>query len=96
MGLGSVGCEILCFLAELMLGLGGSAPGKLCAFVADTLRENHFDGFVRNWVKPDGDGERGKFAVGCEDDPESRGLNVAAYAPPRRELVSISCFFFIL
>ena len=54
-----------------MLGLGGSAPEIFCAFDADALRENHFDGFVRNWVKPNGDGERGKFAVGYEDDPES-------------------------
>ena len=60
MGLGSVGREILCFLPppELTLGRGSeTAEGILDA---DALRLNHFDGRVKNCVKPDeGEGDRG-------------------------------------
>jgi len=67
-GLGSVGREILCFLPpafELTLALASEGPG--CTFDADALRLNHFDGLVKNCVKPDeGDAERGCPAEGYE------------------------------
>ena len=58
-GLGSVGRDILCFLPpELTLGLDSGTVGE--TFDADALRLNHFEGLVRNWVKPDeGEVERG-------------------------------------
>lgn len=53
-----MGREILCFLPPERLGLGSKLVGG--GFEADALRLNHFEGFVRNWVKPDeGEAERG-------------------------------------
>lgn len=44
------------------------------AFEADTLRLNHFDGFVKNWVKPDeGEAERGEVRSPFGDNESCRG-----------------------
>ena len=51
MGLVSVGREILCFLDELVLDLG--SVGAAVALDAEAPRENHLEGFGRNWVVPE-------------------------------------------
>lgn len=68
----------MCFLAELTLGRGGSAPVVVVAddVEGDALRENHREGFVRNWVK--GEVERGNAAAGW-----SAGLSEFGYRPIR-------------
>jgi hypothetical protein len=46
-GLGSVGCEILCFLADELLALGSVELPEL-DFGEETLRPNHLEGLERN------------------------------------------------
>jgi hypothetical protein len=54
MGLGSVGLDILGFLPpELVLLLGSDAVDWARGLLGE--RENHFEGFARNWEKPDAD-----------------------------------------
>lgn len=73
-GRGSVGWEILCFLPPERLGLGSKLVEG--AFEVDTLRLNHFEGFVKNWVNPDeGEAERGK-GTGPFGDNRSGGGSV--------------------
>lgn len=65
----------MCFRPELTLGRGGSAV-LLGIFDADTLRVNHFEGFVKNWVNPEeGDVDRGEPEKTGDVDPE--GANVS-------------------
>lgn len=56
MGRGSVGRDILCFLAEELLVLGSVATPPL-SLGFELLRVNHLVGRVKNWVKPPDDGE---------------------------------------
>lgn len=62
-GRGSVGLEILGFLAP-ELKLTRASAVVVGTLLADTLRVNHFVGFDRNWVKPEGDVERTAFGDG--------------------------------
>ena len=64
MGLGSVGCDILSCLPELMLGLGSEEmDGRPDKDPLELERLNHLVGLLRKEVKPfDGEVERGKLS----------------------------------
>ena len=98
MGRGSVGCEILGFLAELELERGSFElidvrPG-IAPLEFDLL--NHFVGFVKNCVKPvDGDADRGIPPVlepgerGPDGRPVSGGLSVSNEGAPLRGGIAV-------
>lgn len=77
MGRGSVGLEILGRLTELVLVLG-SDPMEM-ERVSDVFLPNHFEGFERKWVMPEGELERawGKATLAdTEEGPD--GMKVAS------------------
>ena len=93
MGLGSVGCEILGFLAELVLDLGSVelVEERPVKEPLEFERLNHLVGLDRNEVKPfDGDADRGNVnappgeRAAWFDNPASGGLNVLTDGAPRR------------
>jgi hypothetical protein len=85
-----VGREILCFLPELPLDLGSAITLLFGNLDVDTLLENHFAGFVRNWVKPDGEFERVMPGDDAEGIRRSWGLNALDDGAPRRGAMDLS------
>ena len=75
----------MCFLLEAPLDLGSAVTMLFGNFDVDALLVNHFEGFVRNWVKPEGELERG-------EDTESWGLNVLDDGALRRGAMDLSSF----
>ena len=62
----------MCFLDELVLDLGSVETAA--ALDAEALRENHLEGFERNWVMPeDGEGTRGETGGGSCGLSDARG-----------------------
>jgi len=78
----------LCFLPEPPLDLGSAVT--LGNFDVDALLENHFEGFVRNWVKPEGELERVVPGDDAEGIRGSWGLNVLDDGAPRRGAMDLS------
>ena len=62
----------MCFLPPERLGLGSKLVEG--ALDVDTLRLNHFEGFVKNWVNPDeGEAERGSVGRAFGDNKSGGG-----------------------
>lgn len=72
------------FLPELPLGLGSAMTLLFGSLEVDALLVNHFEGFVRKWVKPEGEFERVMPGDDAEGIRVSWGLNALDDGAPRR------------
>jgi hypothetical protein len=72
------------FLLELPLGLDSTETLLFGSLEVDALLVNHFDGFVRKWVKPEGEFERVMPGDDAEGIRGSWGLNALDDGAPRR------------
>jgi hypothetical protein len=80
----------LCFLLKLPLGLGSVIALLFVNLEVDALLVNHLEGFVRNWVKPEGEIEREVPGDDAEGMRGSWGLNALDDGAPRRGAMDMS------